>query len=611
MNLQITDWIIIVGFLTILISIGYFSSKGAGKSADSFFLSGRKTTWWLLGISMVATTFSSNTPNLVTEMVRINGVASNWLWWAFLLSGMLTVFVYAKLWNRSKVLTDNEFYEMRYSGRPAEFLRVFRGIYLGVFFNVLVIGVVNLSFIKLAGVMMGVNTTIALIIAAVIILFYTGLGGLKSILWTDFFQFSFAMFGAVITAVYAVKSPEIGNLSGLFSHPLVKDKLNMVPNLSDPTLFLGIFLIPIAVQWWAAWYPGSEPGGGGHVVQRILSAKSEKHSTGATLFFNFFHYAIRPWPWIIVGLASLIIYPDVQSLANAFPGMKAQYVQHDMAYSAIMQKVLPAGYMGIAVAALIAAFMSTVASLLNLGSSYLVNDVYGRIIKQNASQKQRVLVGRLSMVLLMIISVFIAISLKNALQAFQYTLMIGAGTGLVYILRWFWWRVTAYSEISAMAAAVIFSLFFIILENNSPVTDGKVDILGMVIKQAYWDIFKFTGIEVLVSLTWISVSYLSKPTDKTVLRDFYRKIRPGGPGWKKVVEDAGKEGIELVKEKDLRWDVPTGILAMVLGSVAIYSMLFATGMFLYGKLLNGVIFTVIFIISGLLMFKYWRQMKEL
>ncbi|NTV78466.1 MAG: hypothetical protein HGA25_04835, partial [Clostridiales bacterium] len=290
-----------------------------------------------------------------------------------------------KLWNRSKVLTDNEFYEMRYSGKPAEFLRVFRGIYLGVFFNVLVIGVVNLSFIKLAGVMMGVNTTIALIIAAVIILFYTGLGGLKSILWTDFFQFSFAMFGAVITAVYAVKSPEIGSLSGLFSHPLVKDKLNLVPNLSDPTLFLGIFLIPIAVQWWAAWYPGSEPGGGGHVVQRILSAKSEKHSTGATLFFNFFHYAIRPWPWIIVGLASLIIYPDVQSLANAFPGIKAQYVQHDLAYSAIMQKVLPAGYMGIAVAALIAAYMSTVASLLNLGSSYLVNDVYGRIIKQIAS----------------------------------------------------------------------------------------------------------------------------------------------------------------------------------------------------------------------------------
>ena len=611
MNLQIVDWIIIVGFLTVLISIGYLSSKGADKSADSFFLSGRKNAWWLLGISMVATTFSSNTPNLVTEMVRINGVASNWLWWAFLLSGMLTVFVYAKLWNRSKVLTDNEFYEMRYSGRLAEFLRVFRGIYLGVFFNVLVIGIVNLSFIKLAGVMMGVNTTIALITAAVIILFYTSLGGLKSILWTDFFQFSFAMFGAVITAVYAVKSPEIGSLSGLFSHPLVKDKLNLVPNLSDPTLFLGIFLIPIAVQWWAAWYPGSEPGGGGHVVQRILSAKSEKHSTGATLFFNFFHYAIRPWPWIIVGLASLIIYPDVQSLANAFPGIKSQYVQHDLAYSAVMQKVLPAGYKGIAVAALIAAYMSTVASLLNLGSSYLVNDVYGRIIKQNASQKQRVLFGRLSMVLLMIISIFIAISLKNALQAFQYTLMIGAGTGLVYILRWFWWRVTAYSEISAMAAAVIFSLFFIILENNSPVTDGKVDILGMVFKQAYWDIFKFTGIVVLVSLTWISVSYLSKPTDKTVLRDFYRKIRPGGPGWRKVVEDAGKEGIVLVKEKDLRWDVPTGILAMVLGSVAIYSMIFATGMFLYGKLMNGVIFTVIFIISGLLMLKYWSQMKEL
>ena len=265
---------------------------------------------------------------------------------------------------------------------------------------------------------------------------------MKSILWTDLFQFSFALFGAIIAAVYSVNSPQIGGLSELFSHPAVKENLNLLPSLSNPTMFIGVFLIPIAVQWWAAWYPGAEPGGGGYVVQRMLSAKSEKHATGATLLFNFFHYAIRPWPWIIVGLASIIVYPDLQSLSDAFPEMKAQYVQNDMAYPAMLQRVLPAGLLGLVVASLIAAFMSTVASQLNWGSSYLVNDFYGRVINRNATQKQRVLFGRLSTVFLMIVAVLLALSLENALQVFRYLLMIGAGTGLIYILRWFWWRIS-------------------------------------------------------------------------------------------------------------------------------------------------------------------------
>ncbi|MBS3776712.1 MAG: Na+:solute symporter [Bacteroidales bacterium] len=611
MELQALDWVIIAIFFGILLTIGYVASRGAGKSAASFFLSGRNMPWWLLGVSMVATTFSADTPNLVTDMVRTDGVAANWLWWAFLLTGMLTVFVYAKLWNRSQVLTDNEFYEIRYSGKPAEFLRVFRGVYLGLFFNVFVIATVCLAFIKIVGVMMGINTTMALIIASVIVLFYAGLGGLKSILWTDLFQFSFALFGAIIAAVYAVNSPQIGGLSELFSHPAVKENLNLLPSLSNPTVFLGVFLIPIAVQWWAAWYPGAEPGGGGYVVQRMLSAKSEKHATGATLLFNFFHYAIRPWPWIIVGLASIIVYPDLQALSDAFPEMKTQYIQNDMAYPAMLQRVLPVGLLGLVVASLIAAFMSTVASQLNWGSSYLVNDFYGRVINKNATQKQRVLFGRLSTVFLMIVAVLLALSLENALQVFRYLLMIGAGTGLIYILRWFWWRINAYSEIAAMGAAVLFSLFFIILENYAPTVGGKIEILGVSMRESYWDNFKFVGIVLLVTVTWITVSYLARPTDKHVLRSFYRKIKPGGPGWKAVVEGARKEGIELEKVKDQRWDVPTGILCMVLGSISIYSILFSIGMFLYGNVQNGFIFTAIFLISGLLLMKYWRQLKEL
>jgi Na+/proline symporter len=461
--------------------------------------------------------------------------------------------------------------------------------------------------------MMGVNTTIALIIASVIVLFYAGLGGLKSILWTDLFQFSFALFGAIIAAVYSVNSPQIGSLSELFTHPEVQDQLNLLPSLNNPTVFVGVFLIPIAVQWWAAWYPGAEPGGGGYVVQRMLSAKSEKHATGATLLFNFFHYAIRPWPWIIVGLASIIVYPDLQSLSNAFPDIKTQYVQNDMAYPAMLQRVLPAGLLGLVVASLIAAFMSTVASQLNWGSSYLVNDFYGRVINKNATEKQRVLFGRLSTVVLMIIAVLLTLVLENALQVFRYLLMIGAGTGLIYILRWFWWRINAYSEISAMAAAMLFSVFFIILENNAQILSGgkEIEILGIVMKQTYWDNFKFVLIVVLVTITWITVSYTARSTNKEILRSFYRKIKPGGPGWKAVVEGARKEGVELEKEKDKRWDVPTGILCMILGSISIYSILFSVGMYLYGNIQNGIIFTATFLISGLLLMKYWRQLKEL
>ncbi len=611
MALQTIDWIFVALFFLILLTIGLLAARDAGKNTASFFLSGRNMPWWLLGVSMVATTFSADTPNLVTDMVRTGGVAANWLWWAFLLTGMLTVFVYAKLWNRSKVMTDLEFYELRYSGKMAAFLRGFRAIYLGFFFNVMVIASVSLAFIKIAGVMLGLQPAPALIIAAVVVVIYSGLGGLKSILWTDLFQFSFAMAGAIIAAVYVARSPEIGGLTALFSNPAVAGKLSIIPDISNPELFLSIFLIPIAVQWWAAWYPGAEPGGGGYIAQRMLSAKNESHAVGATLLFNFFHYALRPWPWIIVGLGSLIVFPDIQSMVTAFPDVAEQYIKNDFAYPAMLREFLPAGILGLVVASLIAAFMSTVASQLNWGSSYLVNDFYSRFYNPKATEKQKVAFGRISTITLMVFSVLLALVLQNALQAFQYLLMIGAGTGLIYILRWFWWRVNSYSELSAMVAAGFFSLVFILIENFAMVQlpGEKVEVLGILTTATYWGMIKFVGVVVLTSVSWMLVTFLTRPENDETLRSFYRKIRPGGPGWEAVVTKARSQGIELIKEKDLRWDVPTGIVCMILGCIMIYSTLFAIGNFLYSNNTLAFILVGLAIVSGFLLTRFWKKLR--
>jgi Na+/proline symporter len=609
------DWIIIFLFFVVLIGIAVFSSRSAGKGYNEFFLSGRNMPWGLLGVSMVATTFSADTPNLVTDIVRQNGVSGNWVWWAFLLTGMLTVFVYAKLWNRSKVLTDLEFYEIRYSGRMAAFLRGFRAIYLGFFFNVMVIASVSLAFIKLAGVMMGIQPAPALIIAAVIVVFYSGLGGLKSILWTDLFQFGFAMFGALIAAVFVIKGlPEgVDGLSGMFAHENVSGKLNMFPRIGQTDVFLYLFIIPIAVQWWAVWYPGAEPGGGGYIAQRMLSAKEERHAMGATLLFNFFHYALRPWPWILVALASLIVFPDIQSMVSAFPGVAEQYIREDFAYPAMLRTFLPPGLLGLVVASLIAAFMSTTASHLNWGSSYLVNDFYNRFYNPNATEKQKVLFGRISTVFLMVFAVLLALVLQNALQAFQYLLMIGAGTGLIYILRWFWWRINAYSEISAMIAATVFSLAFIIIENFFMTAvvgqPGMVKVLGMTISATSWDIIKLIGVVVLTSATWIIVTFLTRPVNDDTLRSFYGKIKPGGPGWKKVIREAAEAGVPITSEKSKAWDVPVGILCMLLGCVTVYSALFATGYWIYGNITVAVLLTALAVIAAFALTKTWKKLS--
>ena len=550
--------------------------------------------WWLLGISMVATTFSADTPNLVTDIVRTNGVSGNWVWWAFLLTGMLTVFVYAKLWRRSEVLTDLEFYELRYGGKGAAFLRGFRAIYLGVFFNIMIMASVCLAGIKIGSVMLGLTPTQTLLIASSVTVLYSSLGGLKGVILTDFFQFTLAMIATFWAAAVIVNLPEVGGLGELISHPEIIPKLDLIPDISDRELFLVVFLLPIAVQWWSVWYPGAEPGGGGYVAQRMLSAKDENNAVWATLLFNFMHYAVRPWPWILIALASLIVFPNLDDLQLAFPEISKSIIGHDLAYPAMMT-LLPSGLLGLLLASLAAAFMSTIASHLNWGSSYVVNDFYKRFFEPKASEKKLVLLGRITTVLLMLFSCLVALLLSNALQAFAILLQIGAGTGLLFILRWFWYRINIYSEISAMIISFLVAFYLQIIHPRigfDPIsTEGQL-ILGVAI----------------TTFSWILITYLTPVEDKQVLRDFYKKIQPGGKGWKKVVDEAKDDGIDLIGKKEA-WDVPTGILCMVLGCFFIYSILFSIGYLLYSEYTFAIILLTVSIVSLFFLQKAWKRLK--
>ena len=594
MILQTIDWSIVIIFFIFSLGIGLAVSRRAGTSSAEFFLSGRNMPWWLLGVSMVATTFSTDTPNLVTDIVRQNGVAGNWQWWAFLLTGMLTVFVYAKLWRRSRVLTDLEFYELRYSGRAAAFLRGFRAVYLGVFFNVLIMATVSLAMIKIGGVMLNLSPVRTLLIALFVTMIYSALGGLRGVLLTDFFQFIMAMIGSIGAAIVAINLPQVGGLDGLLRHENVLPKLSLLPDFSNTEMLISLLIIPIAVQWWSVWYPGSEPGGGGYIAQRMLSAKTEKHAMGATLFFNAAHYALRPWPWILVALCSLIMFPNLESLRSAFPNVNPNVIRHDMAYPAMLT-YLPKGLLGLVVASLIAAFMSTISTHLNWGSSYVVNDFYKRFLKPDASEKKQVLVGRLSTVGLMILTGILALLLENALQAFNILLQIGAGTGLLFILRWFWWRINPYSELTAMVVSFVIAVYLQVIHRHTglaPIATHIQLVLGV-------------GI---TTISWIAVTLLTQPSDQKKLRSFYRLIRPGGPGWKKVVENANQEN-DPIQETERDWDVPTGILCMVLGCFAIYSALFATGNWIYGKNLLAGILTAVSILAIMLLTRLWSKLR--
>ena len=554
MTLSTLDWIIVFSYFTLSLFVGVWASKQAGRDTKSFFLAGRNMPWWLLGVSMVATTFSTDTPNLVTDLVRQNGVSGNWGWWAFLLTGMLTVFVYAKLWHRSGVLTDIEFYELRYSGKAAAFLRGFRALYLGLVFNVLVMGAVSLAAIKFGEIVLGWPGWLTLTIACSITLAYSTLGGLKAVIITDFVQFILAMVGSIWAMIYILSLDEVGGISNLLAHNNVIDKLALIPDLSNPDVWVPVLLVPLAVQWWASYYPGSEPGGGGYIAQRMFSAKDEENAVSATLFFNIAHYALRPWPWILIALSSLVIYPELSDLQNAFPNLPIDKLGHDVAYPAMLT-LLPNGLLGLVAASLIAAFMSTMSTQLNLGASYLVNDFYHRFISPDATEKQLVSMGRLFTIISIILGSGLGLLLTSAGQAFNLLLMIGAGTGMIYILRWFWWRINAYTEIVAMISSLIIAFYFNFINNN----------------YESWEKIVFGSL--LTTIVWISATYFTPPDSNETLQNFVKKVNPGGPGWAKFSTSEANEP----------WPVPNGILCMILGCISIYSVLLGVGQLIYGN----------------------------
>ncbi|WP_163379079.1 sodium:solute symporter family protein [Cyclobacterium sp. SYSU L10401] len=572
MLLQGVDWLILVLFFILSLGIGLYSSRKSAKNINEFFKAGGNLPWWVLGTSMVATTFSTDTPNLVTDIVRKNGISGNWVWWSFLLTGMLTVFFFAKLWKRSGVLTDIEFYELRYSGKAASFLRGFRAIYLGVFFNIVIISGVSLAAIKIGTVLLGISPMATLMVSGLVTVIYSSLGGLRGVVFTDFIQFILSLAGATAAAWIAVNHPAVGGLENLVNHEMLVEKLNFIPDFSNTEIFLTVFLIPLFIQWWSVWYPGSEPGGGGFIVQRMLAAKDEKNALSSVMFFTIVHYAIRPWPWIIVALCSIIVFPDLQALQQAFPGVDPSIVQDDMAYPAMLS-FMPVGIMGLVVTSLVAAYMSTLSTMLNLGSSYVVNDFYLRFIRPGASQKHLIAIGRLSTVLIMVLGGYVALQLENALQTFGILLQIGAGTGLIYILRWYWWRINALSEIVAMAVSFLIALYFACLHDHffDPLSNSAELITGVLITTA----------------SWILVSFLTPATDKGVLKAFVRKTNAPGPGWKRVYgwmkvmgERAAVSGY---------FDFQAAVLAFASGITGVYAFLFGTGSFLLGNPLQGLL----------------------
>lgn len=687
MQLTTLDWSIIIAFFIFSLFIGIWTSRKAGKGFSEYFLSGRGMPWWLLGISMVATTFSADTPNLVADIVRKNGVSGNWVWWAFLLTGMLTVFVYAKLWRRSGILTDLEFYELRYSGKPATFLRGFRAVYLGVIFNVMIMATVCLAAIKIGGVLLGLESWQTLLIASVVTVIYTGLGGLRGVIITDFFQFILAMGGMIWAAIVIVNRPDINGLESLLAHPNLQGKLNFLPDFNNWEVLWPLFILPLAVQWWSVWYPGAEPGGGGYIVQRMLSAKDEKHAIGATLLFNISHYALRPWPWLLIALASLIYFPmkmspdpsspqvyvredaadflnehldpqaisflaegvehfskdpkqqknleefsrlsgivdqhpmslEVRSLAYIFhsknsdhtdpkkwsnplddetlvyihlakPDIEISKLGHDLGFSLMLQ-FLPNGLLGLLLAALIAAFMSTISTHLNWGASYMVNDVYRRFLAPEASDKQLVNIGRIATVVLMILAAFLALALEDALGAFNIILQIGAGTGLLFILRWFWWRISAFSEIAAMLISFLVAVYFEWIHPYEIPNHAKL----------LWGI----GI---TTIGWVAVTFLTRPTDSTTLIRFYRLIRPHSPGWDAVIQNA-------IRAEELAAPIPTSSFMLELGSMfagcfMVFGILFSTGFIIYGAYAQAAIGIGVASISAFIIYRNWSKIQK-
>ena len=573
MSLQPLDWIIV--FLSLLVCLipAVFLARRGGRNTSEFFTSGRAAPWWLIGVSMVATTFSADTPNLVTDIVRRNGVAGNWVWWAFLITGMTTVFIYARLWRRSGVLTDLEFYEIRYAGRAARAVRGFRAVYLGLLFNCVIMASVNLAAVKIAQVLLGWSPVRTLVICGALSILYAAPAGLWGVLWVDLIQFCIKMTAAVFAAYYALQQPQVGGLAGLVQR-LPAAKLSFFPDLSNPELVVTLLVVPLLVQWWAVWYPGAEPGGGSYIAQRMLAAKSERDALNGTLFFNVAHYALRPWPWIIVALASLLVYPQLDDIRRAFPRVDPAWINHDLGYPAML-RFLPTGLAGLMLGGLAAAYLSTIITHLNWGTSYLVHDLYRRFLRPGESERHYVWIGRAVPVVLMVLAGLVTFRLQSAKLAFDLMLSIGAGTCLLYLLRWFWWRVNAWAEIAAMVSSFGFAMGFHFATRAGLNWPPHVTLVASV------------G---LTTIVWVATAFLTPPTPPATLRQFYELVRPAGPGWRTIRAESG-----LPASSD---NLPNGLLAALYGAVAVWSALFATGSFLYGNPGRSALLAVLAAIAG-------------
>ncbi len=562
MQLASIDWIVIVICLTAAFAPALFFARRASTGTAEFFASGRSAPWWLIGTSMVATTFSTDTPNLVTDFVRTGGVSQNWAWWAFLLTGMATVFFYARMWRRSGVLTDLEFYELRYSGKSAAFVRGFRAVYLGLFFNCAIMASVTLAAVKIANVMLGWSRLQTVVICGLICIVFSAISGLWGVMASDMVQFAIAMVGVIAAAYVALSQPEVGGLSGLVAK-IDPATLRLLPDFSDWGLTLSVLVIPLTIQWWSVWYPGAEPGGGSYIAQRMLAAKDEKNAMAATLWFNIAHYALRPWPWVIVALCSILVFPTLGDIQTALPHVSDDLIGNDLAYPAMLT-LLPAGLLGLLVASLLSAYVSTMSTHLNWGCSYLVHDLYRRFFNPDAPERRLVWLSRIMTAMLMVVSGATVFLLSTAGEAFHLLLSIGAGTGLIYLLRWFWWRINAWSEIAAMASSFTFALALFVARKSGLDLSSHAALV--------WSVL-------LTTVVWVAATYLTKPTDTETLRRFYRKVRPAGRGWAKVIEPSDMSGP--------RDSLSLELLGWVCGCTFVYSALFGTGAMLYGQWLQG------------------------
>ena len=607
MHLQPLDWIIVLASLLVCFVPALFFGKRAGKSTTEFFASGRSVPWWLAGLSMVATTFSSDTPNWVTQQVRQFGVTGNWQWWCFVLTGISTVFYFARLWRRSGVMTDLEFYELRYSGKAASVVRGFRAVYLGLFFNCFIMGTVTLAACKIANILFGLSPWQTILICGVLNVVFAAHSGLWGVLVIDMVQFFIKMTAVIAAAVFSLKevarrtgvgegawdglrklvstlggqqvtmvngSPVVAPIDG-HGQPI----LDILPNFSMSELALMIFILPIAVSWWANWYPGAEPGGGSYIAQRMLASKSEKDSLGGTLFFNLAHYVLRPWPWIITALCSIIIFPELKDIQAAFPAADPTLIGHDSAFPAML-KFLPVGFVGLMVGGLIAANSSTILTHLNWGSSYLVHDLYRRFMVPNQSERHYVNVGRVSTIGLYVVAALLSRVLTSAQDAFEILISIGAGTGLIYLLRWFWWRISAWCEVAAMVSSFTISVFFFVLKKTGHGVPFATTVLVSV---------AFT------TVAWLITAFIAEPTSREVLVSFYRKVHPAGPGWARVRVEAGVS----LEEAALHGDhMGMATLGWISGCLTIWSSLFAIGNFLYGRSTLALELAAVFLVSG-------------